>query len=50
MAVRIKRIFSNRLGTTYSETLHARDANSILRLGNRHMYRKRLFNFKYAPS
>ncbi|PKC73027.1 hypothetical protein RhiirA1_437875 [Rhizophagus irregularis] len=32
MAVCTKSIFSNRLGTTYSETLHARDANSILRL------------------
>jgi hypothetical protein len=41
-----KNIFSNRLGISYSETFHARDATSIMRLGNK----KELSDFRYTPS
>lgn len=45
-----QKCLSNRLGITYSSTYHARDAKSILQLGNKYMYRKRLFNFQFTPS
>ncbi|CAG8686045.1 12167_t:CDS:2, partial [Rhizophagus irregularis] len=49
---RTKEVFSNRLGISYSsETYHAaRDATSILHLGNKHMYRKTLSNFRVTTS
>lgn len=45
-----KNVFSQRLGISYTETIHARDATSVRQHGNVHMYRKRLANFSITPS
>ncbi|PKC04717.1 hypothetical protein RhiirA5_362041, partial [Rhizophagus irregularis] len=37
---RTKHVLSKRLGISYNETFHAHDANSGMKLGNKHMYRK----------
>ncbi|PKY53158.1 hypothetical protein RhiirA4_471210 [Rhizophagus irregularis] len=44
--------YSKRLGISYISAIHARDANSILKLGNKHMYRKVLSNFQqiFSPN
>ncbi|PKY60053.1 hypothetical protein RhiirA4_517101 [Rhizophagus irregularis] len=45
-----KLVFSNRLGISYQESIHARDVNSVLTYGNKHMYRKRLTGFHLNQS
>ncbi|CAB4439661.1 unnamed protein product [Rhizophagus irregularis] len=45
-----KPVFSNRLGVSYEESIHARDVKSVLEYGNKHMYRKRLTNFQLKQS
>ncbi|PKC00046.1 hypothetical protein RhiirA5_428774 [Rhizophagus irregularis] len=42
---RAKRIYSQRLGISYEETIYARDRYSIQHLNNKHIYRKKLTNF-----
>ncbi|CAB5192882.1 unnamed protein product [Rhizophagus irregularis] len=46
----IVNIFSNRLGISYQEAIHARDVQSVLEYGNKHMYRKRLTDFQLRQS
>ncbi|CAB5128399.1 unnamed protein product [Rhizophagus irregularis] len=45
-----KSVFSNRLGISYQEAIHARDVQSVLEYGNKHMYRKRLTGFQLKQS
>ncbi|CAB4422657.1 unnamed protein product [Rhizophagus irregularis] len=45
-----KSVFSNRLGISYQESIHARDVKSVLEYGNKHMYRKRLTGFQLKQS
>ncbi|PKY51912.1 hypothetical protein RhiirA4_469230, partial [Rhizophagus irregularis] len=45
-----KSVFSNRLGISYQESIHARDVKSVLEYGNKHMYRKRLTDFQFQQS
>ncbi|PKY56499.1 hypothetical protein RhiirA4_476834 [Rhizophagus irregularis] len=45
-----KSVFSNRLGISYQESIHARDVKSVLEYGNKHMYRKRLNCFELKQS
>ncbi|PKC58942.1 hypothetical protein RhiirA1_540776 [Rhizophagus irregularis] len=45
-----KSVFSNRLGISYQEAIHARDVQSVLEYGNKHMYRKRLTDFQLKQS
>ncbi|CAB4492127.1 unnamed protein product [Rhizophagus irregularis] len=47
---RTKRIYSQRSGISYEETIHARDRYSINHLNNKHIYRKRLNNFSFRRS
>ncbi|PKY57365.1 hypothetical protein RhiirA4_428932 [Rhizophagus irregularis] len=47
-----KHHYSKRLGISFISSIHARDANSILKLGNKHMYRKVLSNLQriFSPN
>ncbi|PKY62058.1 hypothetical protein RhiirA4_432255, partial [Rhizophagus irregularis] len=47
-----KHHYSKRTGISYISSIHARDANSILKLGSKHMYRKVLSNFQriFSPN
>ncbi|POG82948.1 hypothetical protein GLOIN_2v1469460 [Rhizophagus irregularis DAOM 181602=DAOM 197198] len=47
---RTKRIYSQRSGISYEETIHAHDRYSINHLNNKHIYRKRLNNFSFRRS
>uniref|UniRef100_U9T513 DUF8211 domain-containing protein n=1 Tax=Rhizophagus irregularis (strain DAOM 181602 / DAOM 197198 / MUCL 43194) TaxID=747089 RepID=U9T513_RHIID len=46
---RTKHVLSKRLGISYNETFHAHDANSGMKLGNKHMYRK-AFSTRLVPT
>ncbi|EXX56844.1 hypothetical protein RirG_212550 [Rhizophagus irregularis DAOM 197198w] len=47
-----KHHYSKRTGVSYISSIHARDANSILKLGSKHMYRKVFSNFQriFSPN
>ncbi|PKY61940.1 hypothetical protein RhiirA4_487609 [Rhizophagus irregularis] len=47
-----KHIFLKQLGISYISSIHTQDTNSILKLGNKHVYRKTLSNFEriFSPN
>ncbi|PKY57373.1 hypothetical protein RhiirA4_478388, partial [Rhizophagus irregularis] len=45
-----KTVFSRRLGITFEESIHARTDNGTRRTFNKHMYKKKLFNFSFSRS
>ncbi|CAB4384021.1 unnamed protein product [Rhizophagus irregularis] len=45
-----KTIISRRLGISYEQTIHARVDNETRRTFNKHMYKKKLFNFSLCRS